>query len=141
MSPQKEQFGLSILLIIVIPLLPIIIECLIKGNCQGTNLTITAAIYSVTVLTTSKNLFFVVLSFIPCAILTSIHGVLIVKESQSFRINIDPARTTEGLQTVGILFDGNWVSIIAIVTILGTIVLHTTERYSRHCLGNEKILL
>ncbi len=113
MKNNIQQFVISILVILLLPLGPLIMEHLLINECTDSSLTITAAIYSVTVLVTSQSLMYLIGSIFPCMAFTGFYSFILG----------------------GHHIPNIWIW--ATVTILAVAIVHIVERYRRHIINGE----
>ncbi|HYV91132.1 MAG TPA: hypothetical protein VE978_05090 [Chitinophagales bacterium] len=107
---RSTHFFSSILLIIIIPLGPIILEAILKhGTITDQSLTLTAAIFSVSVGTASDRFLFMLFSVFVCVFFSVCYGYILGNpDSLSF------------------------VHLAALFLIAVISLLHLAERYVRH---------
>jgi hypothetical protein len=109
-----SHFIVSLICILALPLLPIFLEHIFLGKCSTTALTMTTAIYVITVFITSNYILFIFVSMGLCAIFSSCYGYVI---------------STNGYSDL--------MSLWSIIAICGVAILHTFERFYRHILCDE----
>lgn len=124
-----QNFWISLLVILIYPLLPIFVELVVKQSCLDTTLTITAAVYSITVFTSSNKLFYLFLSFIPALLLTILYVTIL---NTGTTINSGVSKPAELHSTKIIL--------ITVISIIAIAIVHASERYKRHVVDEEQFL-
>ena len=127
-----QNFWISILVIIVLPLMPIFAELISKQSCLDTTLVLTTAVYSITVLTSSNKLLSVLLGVLPCMFFAMYYVHLLDTETflsdpLSIPGKILAVKSQHSLSAISL-------SLFAIVSIG---FIHGSERYGRHVKQNE----
>jgi uncharacterized membrane protein len=92
-----------------LPLLPLAVEWLITGVVTKSSLTITIAIYAMTIGASSTNAIIAIICIIVGIIFSVLYGVTLIQSTYQFTI------------------DTMWISKLALV-----ILPHVIERYNRH---------
>lgn len=114
MGKRLEHFGCSILVCIVIPLLPLIVSTLVKGEAKYTDIIFTAAVFPISLFIQSKH---IILFMVGVTLITLFCcGLSIEKES-------------------------NFLKSTAIVCICGVSMIHTYERARMHIFKGEKFII
>ncbi|MBJ8452965.1 hypothetical protein I6M90_13740 [Acinetobacter bereziniae] len=104
-------FLLCLIVHMSLPLLPLAVEWLITGIVTRTSLTITIAIYAMTIGASSTNAIIAIICIIVGIIFSVLYGVSLIQDTYQFKI------------------DTMLISKLA----LGTIIFpHVIERYNRH---------
>ena len=130
MTEKKlDPFLTCLIAILIYPLIPIFVELVITKRCLDTTLTLTAAVYSITVLTSSNRVWLVYFSFLPGLLLTSVYVNLLTPNVSLSTGKLIPREPH------------TWPIIsITVLSIIGIAIFHASERYRRHVIENEKFL-
>lgn len=140
MKKSKMDFYVSIIVILILPLMPIFLEVVLKNNCLDTTIIITAALYSVTVFTSSKNFAYVIGSILPALLFSALYARLLFQtDAIKFGI-VDASSEIAGQGHIISEFDKphHWsIFVGGIIAIIFVAVVHGNERYKRHVLDGE----
>jgi hypothetical protein len=128
-----QNYGLSLLFIGIVPLLPIIIELFVSGRITEDSLIIAAAIYSIAVALASNNRFYFGSFFVASIVESAIYGS-VAKANGS---NVTTGRVL-GLKISsdgGSALSDNKYIFIAIILPFASVLV---ERFSRHVRNREE---
>lgn len=103
-----ENFGISILLHLLLPLLPLLIELLQNGVVGKTSLVLAASMYTISIGVSSRSRLMFAFTVLASIFYASLYGLV---SGQSSTTIAEPA---------------------SIIGILATFVVHAGERYNRH---------
>lgn len=128
-----QNYGLSLIFIGIVPLLPIVIELFVRGDVAESSLFITAAIYSIAIGLASNNRFyfgfFLVASILESAVYGAVANGVITHPVTGRIIGIKiVSNSSSGLSDCKALF-------VAILIPFGSLMV---ERFSRHILIREE---
>ena len=104
-------FLLCLIVHMSLPLLPLAVEWLITGIVTKSSLTITIAIYAMTIGASSTNSIIAIICIITGIIFSVLYGVTLIQNTYQFQV------------------DTMWISKMALAVV---IVPHVIERYNRH---------
>lgn len=151
-----RHFGVSIFSTILFPLLPIFIEWVLMDEISPVSLTVTAAIYSVTVGVASREVLLLFLTIVACIVFCSSYGMLL-KDTELFikqhsTVQVASQEHKEGAETqslqkgepapqtaqISVFHPVSPISSLATgLAILAIALLHGCERYFRHMSEGE----
>lgn len=95
-----ENFGVCILLQVILPLIPILLEYFFTGGIKTTSLFISASLYSIAIGTSSKRFFIFILSVVVLFTLAISYSYLVQEETD----NLTYSKITIGLISLLLLF-------------------------------------
>ncbi len=104
-----ENYLLSIVLHLLLPLLPIGMECLLTGKVTERSLTLAASMYSISIGVSSKSRLMFGITIMVSLIFAAIFGYV---------AKVDSSQNAYGPY--------------AVATIVAVFIVHTAERYNRH---------
>jgi hypothetical protein len=129
-----QNYGLSVIFVGIVPLLPILIEMFIGGDVAESSLIITAAVYSITVALASNNRFYFGFFLVASILESAVYGA-----AASNNVRVPP--TVVSLAGIRIATDGagglsdSRVLLIAIgITFISLVI----ERFTRHIRNREQ---
>lgn len=112
---EWQHFLLSLLYVSILPLIPLVLEFWLKGSLTASSLTLTTAIYSVTVGASSKNRLLFGVGILLAFVFSSVFGVVMNASA--------PPKGTEQACFV----------VLALLT-----VFNVFDRWNRHMVDREK---
>jgi hypothetical protein len=128
-----QNYGLSLVFVGVVPLLPILIELLVRGKVTEGSLFVTAAIYSITIALASNNRFYFGFFLVASIIEAAMYG------STVNGITAHPVTgNLVGMEIVSNSSSGLSESKAILVAILVPFVSLLVERFSRHVIVREE---
>jgi len=133
MNPKlnRQNFFCSVILIVLIPLVPLVLELAIKKHCPNATLAITVSIYCITVLTASNSWAWMIFSILPSIIFSGIYASLITEE----KFKHLPLTTV-----VNSMGNSNLLGLVSYLAIISIAFIHIRERYIRHIKNSESFL-
>lgn len=129
-----QNYGLAVLLIGIVPILPILIELIIHKSITEDSLAITAAVYSITVAVASNSKFYFAFFLVASIIEAALYG----------SITDSPSRSTISVWNFADIHitsyapSQNTDNGIFLVAMLLTFLSLLVERYSRHITNREE---
>lgn len=114
MSSKWQHFIFCFFVQLILPLMPLCIEFWIKGTITDQTLSISAAMYSISIGVSTKNLGLLGVSIFSAMAFSSVFGYTISGNNMHFSVTAP-----------------------AIITIIAFMVIHATERYKRHVRDGE----
>lgn len=137
-----QNFFISIVVIVLYPLIPILVELVAKKNCLDTTLTLTAAVYSITVLTSSNKPLSVIIAIFPGMIFAILYVSLLTTYMPQIAPSNDKLKviTTESHSLITTESHSWKVIIMTSISMLAIGVIHGVERYKRHIMDAEPFL-
>jgi hypothetical protein len=129
-----QNYGLAMLLLGAVPLLPLVIELIIHKAITEDSLAITAAVYSITVAIASNNKFYFMLFFIASVVEAALYGSItntpVSANLSTWKLGRIPITSYSPSQN-----SDNGIFLIAMLL---TFVSLLIERYSRHVTNREE---
>ncbi|UCV04978.1 hypothetical protein [Dechloromonas denitrificans] len=116
-SKEVEAFGVSIVFVIVLPLVPVFAEYVIKNDLASATATLAASMYSLTIGTSSRNPLLLALGVVAGLAFAMLFGAVLNAA------NI-PSYTT----------------VAALITIAAFALVHACERWNRHAVEKKSFL-
>lgn len=114
MRNNWQHFTYSIMAQLILPLMPLVLEYWLTGRVDDKTFSIAAAMYSISIGVATKNLALLGVSIIVTVLFSAVFGFQAAGNVTHFPTTFP-----------------------ALVTILSFMVIHTSERFSRHILQNE----
>jgi hypothetical protein len=113
-SNSWQQFIYSVLVLLLLPLMPLVIEFWLTGKVDEKTFAISAAMYAITVGVATKHLALLGVSIIVTVLFSSVFGYLAAGNSPYYS-----------------------TAIPSVISILSFLSIHAAERYWRHVKGSE----
>jgi hypothetical protein len=117
MSSRVQHFAFACCVQLLLPLMPLLLEFWIRGGVSDQTYTIIAAMYSISIGVTTKNIGMLGVSIFVAMAFSSAFGYVTSGQPMHFSVAI-PAQ----------------------LTIISFILIHGVERYQRHVLAGEKFI-
>ena len=114
MNHNWQQFCFSLIAQLLLPLAPVAIEFWLTGDIGEQTITITAAMYSIAIGVSTKNLGILGLSIVVAVLYSSLFGFSVSGNNAHFSVKAP-----------------------AILTIIFFMIIHAAERYKRHVKQGE----
>jgi len=122
---EYSQFIACILLHLLLPLIPLLLEYIVTKSVSTQSLTLIAAIYSISIGRTTKNVAQFAISIVISLIFSACYGITV----QSYKTTTESATTTGEIVNEYAILD-----FFAILVILIIFIMHSLERYNKHVL-------
>lgn len=131
-SREWQNFGASLLALLILPLLPLWMEAWHTETVSATTLTLTASTYAITLAFSTRNKFILILCIIVCVTFAMDFGQL----SNTVTSGALPVGNTaaNGVHSV------RWDKVAAGVAITIVFALHAVERFNRHVVEQAPFL-
>mgnify|MGYP000350431236 CR=1 FL=1 len=116
---EYSQFIACVLLHLLIPLIPLLLEYIVVGHLSTKTLTLIAAIYSISIGRTTNNVAQFAISILISLIFSACYGITVKSPIE------EAATTVHAYETL---------DIAALFVIAAIFILHALERYNKHVL-------
>jgi len=125
LKEEHSQFIACILLHLLLPLIPLLLEYIVTKNVSTQSLTLIAAIYSISIGRTTKNVAQFAISIVISLIFSACYGITV----QSLKTTSSTAVNPENIINEYAALDFFAISVIVII-----FIMHSLERYNKHVL-------
>lgn len=125
LKEEHSQFIACILLHLLLPLIPLLLEYIVTKNVSTQSLTLIAAIYSISIGRTTKNVAQFAISIVISLIFSACYGITV----QSLKATTNLGVSTENTVNEYAALDFFAISVIVII-----FIMHSLERYNKHVL-------
>jgi len=124
-----EHFITCILLHLLIPLIPLILELIFTSSLSTKSLTLIAAVYSITIGKSTSSSAQFAISIIISLIFSACYGITVASQKALEMINTGAENNN---QPINYMTEIQYLDVISGLAILMIFILHIMERYNKH---------